>query len=307
MVVVSPADKAGRNTIELAQACAVEWQIFPATPDARKSYKSKAHNGVNWGATSDPDEIVRDFTRWPDARIGIPTGIGNNLVVVDTDTIEGHGVDGFIGRRELESKYGPLPETYQVLSPSGSTHDYFQHPGKGIKIPNSASVIAPGVDIRGDGGMVIGAGSVNPDGRSYRLINDLPIAPLPEAWIELVREKKPPRPTIRERATAAVNAHRLVRTIQSGGGSRYAHAALCKEIENLASATVGTRNAALNKSAFSLFQLVHAGLLKADEVERRLVDACVANGLVDDGLSSITATIRSAFNGAATKPRKGMA
>ena len=79
----------------------------------------------------------------------------------------------------------------------------------------------------------------------------------------------------------------------------------------LANANAGCRNNALNKSAFNLFQLVHAGLLKADEVERQLIDACTANGLIADGgnggLRDILATIRSAFNGAATKPRRGLA
>jgi hypothetical protein len=152
--------------------------------------------------------------------------------------------------------------------------------------------------------MVIGAPSVNPDGRAYRLINDVPIVALPDAWIELLKFKKS---TIRERATAAVNAHRLARTIQYGGGNAYANAALSDEIKSLSGVGVGARNMALNKSAFSLFQLVHAGLLKADEVERRLIDACVANGLIGDGLSSISATIRSAFNAAAAKPRRGLA
>ena len=153
--------------------------------------------------------------------------------------------------------------------------------------------------------MVIGAGSVNPDGRSYRLITDRPIAPLPDAWIELLKEK---RPTIRERATAAVNAHRLARMFQSGGAGAYAAAALADEIDSLSRARATTRNTALNKSAFSLGQLVYAGLLQQAEVERHLIDACSANGLTaDDGLPSVIATIRSAFNGAAAKPRRGLA
>jgi len=62
----------------------------------------------------------------------------------------------------------------------------------------------------------IGAGSVNPDGRAYRLIDASSPAALPEAWIEFLKFKLS---AIRERATAAVNARRLARTIQQGGGS----------------------------------------------------------------------------------------
>jgi hypothetical protein len=293
----------------LAATTDYQWHIFPAPPDEKKSYKSEKYSGRKWGMTNDPAEVKADFARWPLARIGIPTGIINGFIVIETDTIEGHGVDGMIGFRELEAKYGPLPErTRKVMSPSGSVHRYFQHPGKGIKIVGSNGALAPGVDVKGDLQMVIGPGSVNADGRAYRLIDDSPIAPLPDAWVELLREKPPKPLSIRERATAAVNAHRLARMFQSGGAGAYAAAALADEIDSLSHAPVTTRNTALNKSAFSLGQLVYAGLLQQAEVERHLVDACSANGLTaDDGLPSVMATIRSAFHGAAAKPRRGLA
>jgi hypothetical protein len=285
-----------------AAAADYGWQVFPAHPTDKKSYKSKEHSGRNWGMTSDAAEIKADFTRWPDARIGIPTGAINNFIVIETDTIEGHGVDGSPGLRGLEARYGALPETRWVMSPSGSVHRYLLHPGKHIKIPNSHGVIAPGVDVKGDGGMVIGAGSVNPDGRAYKLVNANPMAALPEAWIDLLKEKKA---TIRERATAAVSAHRVMRMIHNGGGSAFARAALRNEIEALSNAAPLTRNTALNRAAFSLCQLVHSGLLDFAEVERQLLDACVANGARDTA-RQITATIKSAFNAAASKPRRGL-
>jgi hypothetical protein len=153
------------------------------------------------GATADPAEIRADFARWPKARIGIPTGIENMLVVIETDTIAGgHAHDGEPELKKLEAKYGPLPQqTRRVLSPSGSKHGYFQHPGNNIKIVSRT--IAPGVDCKGDGGMVIGAGSVNPDGRAYRLIDASPPAPLPEAWINFLKFKPL---TISQRAVAAI-------------------------------------------------------------------------------------------------------
>jgi hypothetical protein len=294
------------TTLAAALGYAPHWAIFPVPPDSKKSYKSAKHSGGSkWGMTSDPAEIAADFSRWPNARFGIPTGAVNGIVVIEYDTPEGHGVDGLMALRQLEASFGRLPITRQVMSPSGSVHSYFQHPGKHIKIVSKT--VVPGVDCKGDGGMVIGAGSVNPDGRSYQLINNSPIAALPESWIGFLKYK---RPTIRERATAAVNAHRIARMIQSGGADAYAAAALRYEIEALANAAPGTRNATLNKSAFALFQFVHAGLLPRGDVERQLLAACTANGLMDDpgngGLPRILATIRSAFDGAAAKPRRGL-
>jgi hypothetical protein len=149
---------------------------------------------------------------------------------------------------------------------------------------------------------------IAPPSNGRRWLNRNPIAVMPDWLVELTREPPPKRLSIRERATAAVNAHRLARMFQSGGAGAYAAAALADEIDSLSRAPATTRNTALNKAAFSLGQLVYAGLLQQAEVERHLVDACSANGLTaDDGLPSVIATIRSAFHGAAAKPRRGLA
>ena len=68
-------------------------------------------------------------------------------------------------------------------SPSGSLHHYFNWPD-GIEIKNSASGIAPGIDVRGEGGMVIAPPSVRGDGE-YRWLNDNPIADAPQWLIDL--------------------------------------------------------------------------------------------------------------------------
>jgi len=95
-----------------------------------------------------------------------------------------------------------------------------------------------------------------------------------------------------------------MRMVGNGGGNAYARAALRSEIEALSNAAPHTRNTALNKAAFSLCQLVHGGLLDFAEVERQLLDACVANGARDTA-RQVTSTIKSAFNAAASKPRRG--
>jgi len=252
------------------------WVVFPACAAVKKSHKcAERSNGAKWGATSDPAEVRRDFTHWPHARVGLVTGTINKIVVIETDTMAGHGVDGAASLAQLEAKHGALPETRMACSPSDSIHRYFRHPGPGIKIKNTASELGEGVDVRGDGGMVIAPPSVNLDGRTYRWLNALPIAPMPGWLIELTRYR---RPTIRERATAAVNAYRLMQTIQQGGGTAYANAALKNELTNIATADVGKRNYVLNKAAFSLGQLVAVGMLDAAEVAQRLFDAAIAWG-----------------------------
>lgn len=279
--------------------------VFPCPPDAKKSYKCAAHsNGRPWGATVDPEEIRQDFRRWPNARVGIVTGAISGVVVVETDTVEGHGVDGAAAIAELEAEHGRLPNTLAAISPSGSVHSYFQHPGAGIKIKCSASEIGAGIDVRGDGGMVVAPPSVNPDGRQYRWLNRLPFAPMPAWLVELTREKPRPIPTISQRALAAIrrpiNGARSV----NGSGDAYGAASLEYEIDALASTAPGRRNHQLNSASFSLHQLVAGGELDAGEVEHRLIHASVINGLVaDDGMPRVMATIESGRRAGLQYPR----
>jgi putative DNA primase/helicase len=192
------------ETLEAALRYAAHgWAVFPAPPNEKKSYKSmKYSGGTRWGATRDLDEVRRDFTCWPHARIGLPTGVDSGIVVVEIDTIEGHGVDGRAALRALEQAHAPLPDTLQAESPSGSIHRYFRHPGAGVKVVCSASKLGAGVDVKGDGGMVIAPPSINPDGRAYRWLNDLSIADMPAWLVELTREKPP---TISQRAAVTVS------------------------------------------------------------------------------------------------------
>jgi hypothetical protein len=280
--------------------------VFPAPPGAKCSYKSALRSGGRrWGATRDADEIRKDFTRWPYARIGISTGIENSIVVIETDTVEGHGVDGAAALAQLEATYGPLPETLQAISPSDSVHRYFQHPG--IKIKNSASALGPGIDVRGDGGMVIAPPSVNPDGGAYRWLNRGPMAAMPEWLVELTRDKPL---TISQRAVAAIlqpTGSGRNREALKTNNNAYGAAALESEIRLLAAAPDGGRNHALNCTSFRLHQLVAGGELNAADVEQRLIEATIANGLMSDringGMRNVMATIRSGARAGLQHPR----
>lgn len=158
------------------------WQVFPArfVGNEKKSYKSaKYSNGCAWGKTTDADEVRRDFKRWPQAGIGIATGAYSKFFVVETDTVEGHGVDGAAALQALEAEHGLLPETLMAESPTGSVHRYFKHPG-GVKITNAT--LMPGVDVKGDGGMVIAPPSERPGKGTYRWLNSNIIAEPPD-WL----------------------------------------------------------------------------------------------------------------------------
>jgi hypothetical protein len=158
------------------------WMIFPVRFGTKRSHKSARYSGGRlWGMSGDPMEIERDFRRWPDAGVGIPTGEVNRIFVLEADTVEGHGVDGLASLKALEARHGLLPETLMARSPSGSIHRYFNWPGKEIK--NSVGKLARGVDVKGSGGMVIAPPTRTPKG-SYRWLNHLPIIDAPPWVIE---------------------------------------------------------------------------------------------------------------------------
>jgi hypothetical protein len=164
------------------------WESFPVPPGSKQSYRSKRNNGRRWGASNDPVKIERFFHRWPNANLGIPTGSENGFFVLEADTKAGHDVDGIASLRRLERKHGRLPKTLMAISPSGSLHYYFRWPKRGI-VCNSASKIAPGVDIRGEGGMVLAPPSVK-EGVRYRFLNwGTPGADAPRWLLDLVVRK----------------------------------------------------------------------------------------------------------------------
>jgi hypothetical protein len=158
------------------------WRIFPAPRGEKKSYKSGAkYGGARWGATNDPEKIKRDFARWPNANIGLPTGAENGFWVLEVDTPKGHDVDGFTSLQALIAKHGELPPTLTAESPSGSRHYYFRWPAD-VSIRNSASEIGAGIDLRGEGGMVIAPPSIKPEVGAYCWIDEIAIADAP-GWL----------------------------------------------------------------------------------------------------------------------------
>jgi hypothetical protein len=178
------------NCADAARAYAARgWHVFPAPVGQKKSHISARHDaaGRKWGATANPDEAEGYWQRWSDANLGIATGPASGIWVLDIDTADGHGVDGFAGLAALTAAHGPLPETLTAQSPSGSRHLYWQWPAPGRNVPNTVRLAGhAGLDVRGDGGMVIAPPSRKADGRAYEWVNSLPVAHAPEWLLQLV-------------------------------------------------------------------------------------------------------------------------
>ncbi len=138
-----------------------------------------------------PEETAIEgwFRRWPDANVAIVTGKVSGLVVLDVDPQHG-GDDSLM---ELERRYGALPETVESISGGGGRHVYFRHPGGELR---NRVALAMGIDLRGDGGMIVAPPSIHPNGRRYEWEvshhpDDVPLAQIPSWLLALARGETP--------------------------------------------------------------------------------------------------------------------
>lgn len=151
------------------------WRVFPlhhpvnvggcSCKQAEKCQSVGKHPRIkDWQvhASTDPTRIEEWWRRWSYANVGIVTGETSGIVVLDIDP--GHG--GEESLEEWQRRHGRLPATCESLTGSGGRHLLFQHPG--VPIANKQSWDEfPGLDIRGDGGLIVGPGSLHACGRRY--------------------------------------------------------------------------------------------------------------------------------------------
>ena len=122
-----------------------------------------------------PGEKALDDGR---SNVAIATGARSGIFVLDED--------GPAARAAL-AVLGPLPLTFTVATPRPGRHYYFNNPD--FRVGNSASKVAPGVDVRGSGGFVVAPGSVHKSGGVYVVENAAPIADAPTWLLEALRRE----------------------------------------------------------------------------------------------------------------------
>jgi hypothetical protein len=127
--------------------CAVRGKT-PATPNGCKD------------ATSGVALIKQWWEHEPRYNIGLATGSPSGVFVIDID-----GLEAEAALKELERELGALPSTVEALTARGR-HLYFSMPAD-VSVRNSASQVAPHIDVRGTGGYVLTPPSVHPSGKIY--------------------------------------------------------------------------------------------------------------------------------------------
>src|SRR5688572_7294318 len=122
--------------------------VFPCQPRGKTPAIANGHNA----ATTDARLIREWWDKNPDYNVGLVAG--NGLAVLDVDV----GKGGTQSLRALLKEHGPL-STLVIRTGSGGLHFYMKDSIEN-PLPQSASVLGPGLDIRaGSRGYVIAAPS----------------------------------------------------------------------------------------------------------------------------------------------------
>jgi hypothetical protein len=206
-------------------------------------------------ATTDPAAVRALFAAAPWATgYGIACGRPpHRLIGIDLDVKS--STDSMAELQHLALRHlFTIPETVTVLTPSGGRHLWLTGPADPV-VPNSAGRLAPGIDVRGTAGYLVGPGSVTAHG-AYRLAPGtahLTPAPCPPALLRLIAPPAHPRSTPGPAAHHG-DGHGLVQFVlaaQEGQRNTRLFWAACRAYEN---GLGDTLTAALTDAA------VHAGL-----------------------------------------------
>ena len=124
--------------------------VFPVRKNKRP-WGDVCPNGLH-DATTDADTIGRWWTRHPNAGIGL--WIPDGVVVIDVETVQGHGEDGLAQLAQLQADLGSLPDTGPLAkTTTGGQHwwlavdtamKFYSHPWLGIDVKtHSGYVVVP--------------------------------------------------------------------------------------------------------------------------------------------------------------------
>jgi hypothetical protein len=225
-------------------------------------------------ATTDTDRIGRWWHRWPQANLGLATGICFDVLDID-------GPAGLTALRQLQEAGGLRLRGPLVATGGGGWHHWFRPTGLGNRPPHGLAH----VDWRGRGGCVLAPPSRHISGGTYRWLVDLDQAPLAEVPA-VIRQLLDPDPSTTARPAGTVGP--------AAPGHPYGRQVLAAELTALGQATPGQRNHTLNRCAFKVYRYVASGLLDDQDVTAAFTKAALAIGLSAAETARTLASARTA-------------
>lgn len=143
---------------------------------------------AKWKEYGDTPATDGEIATWnaSNYNVGVICGEPSGIIVIDVDSTEAQEFVDHLA----------LPPTPVVRTGKGK-HYYFQCPP--VALSNRVGVEGLKLDVRADGGYVVGAGSIHPNGSRYEWElspDDVPFASMPAALFELVRkQRRTPNPS----------------------------------------------------------------------------------------------------------------
>lgn len=150
--------------------------VLPLDRGGKRPHRMLGREGGVYNATTGSGQILGWWKQDPAANIGVATGSRSKLAVVDIDVKNADGRaswDRFGQETGLHWPYGPY-----VTTPSGGYHMWVRIDDE---VPERPGIL-PGVDVKGDGGLVVAPPShqlVQPDGREGGRTDPIPV---PYTW-----------------------------------------------------------------------------------------------------------------------------
>lgn len=176
----------------------------------------------------------------------------SNLAVIDLDVHDedANGVDAW--RTILEEQGVKDFRTFTVATPNNGLHLYFRADCDEV-IKNSASKLASGIDVRGEGGYVVGPNSEVKDVhgviRRYTVEDDADVQTMPE-WLVDRLTAAPARTADTTPRAAEPYEYKFVEA--AADNPNYIRKVFESQVADFMNSPGGTRNDALNRAAFNL-------------------------------------------------------
>lgn len=271
---------------EIAYAASRGFKLFPIATGTKDGALTKWSRGGPGHEATDYLAQIELWEQWrPGCNWGCATGAKSGFFVVDTDSFDGWL--WFMGKG--------LPATYTVKTGNPDPYRlqyYFKMPA-GLRVKNSASEIAPGVDVRGDGGMVLIAPSLHPSGNRYAVVEDCEIAEAPAWLIELVKDNRPERVPV-EAISELTDAQR-----QIGLAIFKKRLAKYSEVED------GQWNNELTKLTFLAGRMAAAGVFTEEEAEEMMCACPTVEAYMQEEPRIVESNFASGFTTGAASPWDG--
>ena len=251
-------------------------RVFPAKPGGKEP-------ALKWKKFAELAPTPEQLQDWDTSEfnVGVICGTPSDVVVLDVDSPEAQAaVDAL-----------DLPLTPRVRTARGY-HYYFQRPSQCLR--NSTKIAGLKLDFRGDGGYVIGAGSIHPSGALYEWEvspNSVPFAKLPRSVLELLKHP--------HKAAAIVRPRKVTSTTQGGRFADFLAEKLAAAIAKIEAASEGKRNDTLFRAGVALANDVAAAGHAWELFSEKLVEAAGKIGLEQ---AEISATLASCWSSGQVNP-----